>query len=84
MPEAEEAGSSGCAPAPRPVYGYIPSLILVLYAGLDRIDPTLIEASQPILTGLLIQGAVLSLILLVVLLAPMIYYVIATSREATR
>src|SRR6516165_4120263 len=26
------------------VYGYIPYLILVLYAGLDRIDPALIEA----------------------------------------
>ena len=127
------------------VYGYIPYLILVLYAGLDRIDPALIEAGrdlglgrartfmrvtlplsrQPILTGLLItvlpmlgdyytnqllsgtsstsmlgnvidgqlqtpglqaQGAVLSLLLLLVLLVPMIYYVIATnrsSREAT-
>jgi ABC-type spermidine/putrescine transport system permease subunit I len=127
------------------VYGYIPYLILVLYAGLDRIDPSLIEAGrdlglgrvrtfirvtlplsrQPIMTGLLItvlpmlgdyftnqllsgapstsmignliegqlgtpglqgQGAVLSLLLLLVLLAPMIYYVIATnrsSREAT-
>ncbi|HTU72580.1 MAG TPA: ABC transporter permease [Trebonia sp.] len=125
------------------VYGYIPYLILVLYAGLDRIDPALIEAGrdlglgrvrtflhvtlplsrQPILTGLLItvlpmlgdyytnqmlsgaastsmignliqgqlgtpglegQGAVLSLMLLVVLLVPMVYYVIATNREATR
>jgi spermidine/putrescine transport system permease protein len=125
------------------VYGYIPYLILVLYAGLDRIDPALIEAGrdlglgrartfvhvtlplsrQPILTGLLItvlpmlgdyytnqmlsgaastsmignliqgqlgtpglegQGAVLSLILLLVLLVPMIYYVIATNREAAR
>jgi ABC-type spermidine/putrescine transport system permease subunit I len=127
------------------VYGYIPYLILVLYAGLDRIDPSLIEAGrdlglsrtrtflrvtlplsrQPILTGLLItvlpmlgdyytnqllsgapntsmignliegqlgtpglqgQGAVLSLLLLLVLIIPMIYYVIATnrsSREAT-
>jgi ABC-type spermidine/putrescine transport system permease subunit I len=127
------------------VYGYIPYLILVLYAGLDRIDPSLIEAGrdlglgrartfirvtlplsrQPILTGMLItvlpmlgdyftnqllsgapntsmignliegqlgtpglqgQGAVLSLLLLLILLAPMIYYVIATnrsSREAT-
>ena len=123
------------------VYGYIPYLILVLYAGLDRIDPALIEAGrdlglgrvrtfvritlplsrQPILTGLLItvlpmigdyytnqllsgaastsmignliqgqlgtpglegQGAVLSLLLLLVLLIPMIYYVIATNREA--
>jgi ABC-type spermidine/putrescine transport system permease subunit I len=127
------------------VYGYIPYLILVLYAGLDRIDPSLIEAGrdlglgrvrtflrvtlplsrQPIMTGLLItvlpmlgdyftnqllsgapntsmignliegqlgtpglqgQGAVLSLLLLLVLIIPMIYYVIATnrsSREAT-
>jgi ABC-type spermidine/putrescine transport system permease subunit I len=122
------------------VYGYIPYLILVLYAGLDRIDPALIEAGrdlglgrvrtfvritlpmsrQPILTGLLItvlpmlgdyytnqllsgaastsmignliqgqlgtpglegQGAVLSLLLLLVLLIPMIYYVISTNRS---
>ena len=122
------------------VYGYIPYLILVLYAGLDRIDPALIEAGrdlglsrartfvrvtlplsrQPILTGLLItvlpmigdyftnqllstspntsmignliqgqlsqpsagQGAILSLIVLLVLLAPMIYYVMATNRSS--
>jgi ABC-type spermidine/putrescine transport system permease subunit I len=123
------------------VYGYIPYLILVLYAGLDRIDPSLIEAGrdlglgrirtfvrvtlpmsrQPILTGLLItvlpmlgdyftnqllsgaastsmignliegqlgtpgiegQGAVLSLMLLLVLLVPMIYYVVATNRSS--
>ena len=123
------------------VYGYIPYLILVLYAGLDRIDPALIEAGrdlglgpvrtflrvtlplsrQPILTGMLItvlpmvgdyftnqllsgapqtsmignliqgqlgtpglegQGAVLSLLLLLVLLIPMIYYVVATNRSA--
>ncbi len=123
------------------VYGYIPYLILVLYAGLDRIEPALIEAGrdlglskartfvritlplsrQPILTGLLItvlpmlgdyytnqllsgaastsmignliqgqlgtpglegQGAVLSLLLLLVLLVPMIYYVIATNRSS--
>jgi ABC-type spermidine/putrescine transport system permease subunit I len=123
------------------VYGYIPYLILVLYAGLDRIDPSLIEAGrdlglgrartflrvtlplsrQPILTGMLItllpmlgdyytnqllsgapntsmlgnlidgqletpglqgQGAVLSLLLLLVLIIPMIYYVIATNRSA--
>jgi ABC-type spermidine/putrescine transport system permease subunit I len=123
------------------VYGYIPYLILVLYAGLDRIDPSLIEAGrdlglgrirtfmritlplsrQPILTGLLItvlpmlgdyytnnllsgaastsmignliqgqlgtpglegQGAVLSMLLLLVLLIPMIYYVIATNRSS--
>jgi spermidine/putrescine transport system permease protein len=123
------------------VYGYIPYLILVLYAGLDRIDPALIEAGrdlglgrvrtfmritlplsrQPILTGLLItvlpmlgdyytnnllsgaastsmignliqgqlgtpglegQGAVLSMLLLLVLLIPMIYYVIATNRSS--
>jgi len=122
------------------VYGYIPYLILVLYAGLDRIDASLIEAGrdlglgrirtfihvtlplsrQPILTGMLItllpmlgdyytntllsgarntsmignliqgqlstpsagQGAILSLIVLAVLLAPMIYYVIATNRSS--
>jgi ABC-type spermidine/putrescine transport system permease subunit I len=123
------------------VYGYIPYLILVLYAGLDRIDPALIEAGrdlglsrartfwrvtlplsrQAILTGMLItvlpmlgdyytnqllsgaaktsmignliqgqlgtpglagQGAVLSLLLLLVLLAPMIYYVISTNRSS--
>jgi ABC-type spermidine/putrescine transport system permease subunit I len=123
------------------VYGYIPYLILVLYAGLDRIDPALIEAGrdlglnrtstflkitlplsrQVILTALLItvlpmigdyytnqlmsgaastsmignliqgqlgtpglegQGAVLSLLLLLVLLIPMIYYVIATNRSS--
>src|SRR6202042_2312925 len=28
------------------VYGYIPYLILVLFAGLDRIDPALIEAGR--------------------------------------
>jgi spermidine/putrescine transport system permease protein len=123
------------------VYGYIPYLILVLYAGLDRINPALIEAGrdlglgrvrtflrvtlplsrQPIMTGMLItvlpmlgdyytnqllsgapgtsmlgnliegqldtpglegQGAVLSLLLLIVLLAPMIYYVISTNRAS--
>jgi ABC-type spermidine/putrescine transport system permease subunit I len=123
------------------VYGYIPYLILVLYAGLDRIDPSLIEAGrdlglsrartfvhvtlplsrQTIMTGMLItllpmigdyytnqllsgsastsmignliegqlgtpglegQGAVLSLLLLLVLLVPMIYYVAATNRSS--
>jgi spermidine/putrescine transport system permease protein len=122
------------------VYGYIPYLILVLYAGLDRIDPSLLEAGrdlglgrvrtfvrvtlplsrQPILTGMLItvlpmlgdyytntllsgardtsmignliqgqlstpsagQGAILSLIVLLVLMVPMIYYVIATNRAS--
>jgi ABC-type spermidine/putrescine transport system permease subunit I len=122
------------------VYGYIPYLILVLYAGLDRIDPYLIEAGrdlglgrartflrvtlplsrQPILTGMLItvlpmlgdyytnqllsgarntamignliegqlstpsagQGAILSLIVLLVLLVPMMYYVIQTNRAS--
>ncbi len=122
------------------IYGYIPYLILVLYAGLDRIDPALIEAGrdlglgrlrtfvrvtlplsrQPILTGMLItvlpmlgdyytntllsgsrntsmignliegqlstpsagQGAILSLIVLLVLIVPMMYYVIATNRSA--
>lgn len=123
------------------VYGYIPYLILVLFAGLDRIDPSLIEAGrdlglsraatfvrvtlplsrQPIATGLLItvlpmigdyftnqllsgspstsmignliagqlgtpglqgQGAILSLLVLLVLLVPMIYYVRSTHRSA--
>jgi ABC-type spermidine/putrescine transport system permease subunit I len=123
------------------VYGYIPYLIMVLYAGLDRIDPSLLEAGrdlglgrartflhvtlplsrQPIMTGLLItvlpmlgdyytnqmlsgtastsmignliqgqlgtpglegQGAVLSLLVLIVLLAPMIYYVMSTNRAS--
>ncbi len=123
------------------VYGYIPYLILVLYAGLDRIDPALIEAGrdlglgrartfirvtlplsrQAILTGMLItvlpmlgdyftnqllsgttgttmignvidgqlqtpafqaEGAVLSLMLLLVLTVPMVYYVIATNRSS--
>jgi ABC-type spermidine/putrescine transport system permease subunit I len=123
------------------VYGYVPYMILVLYAGLDRIDPALIEAGrdlglsrvrtfvhvtlplsrQVIMTGLLItvlpmlgdyytntllsgasstsmfgnliegqlgtpgleaQGAVLSLVLLLVLLVPMIYYVVVTNRSA--
>jgi ABC-type spermidine/putrescine transport system permease subunit I len=123
------------------VYGYIPYLILVLYAGLDRIDPSLIEAGrdlglgrtrtfvhvtlplsrQAIMTGMLItvlpmlgdyftnqllsgardtsmignvidgqlstpglagQGAILSLIVLLVLIIPMIYYVVATNRSS--
>src|SRR5579859_6037453 len=125
------------------VYGYIPYLILVLFAGLDRIDPALIEAGrdlglgrvrtfvrvtlpmsrQPILTGMLItvlpmlgdyftnqlmsgttgtamfgnviddqltssggvlagQGAVFSLLFLLILIAPMIYYVVATNRSS--
>ena len=123
------------------VYGYIPYLILVLYAGLDRIDPSLIEAGrdlglgrlktflrvtlplsrQPILTGMLItvlpmlgdyftnqllsgttgttmlgnvideqlntpglqgEGAVFSVLFLLVLVAPMIYYVVATNRSS--
>ncbi len=123
------------------VYGYIPYLILVLFAGLDRIDPALIEAGrdlglgraktfmrvtlplsrQVILTGMLItvlpmlgdyftnqllsgttgttmlgnvidqqlstnglqgEGAVFSLLFLVVLIAPMIYYVVATNRSS--
>jgi ABC-type spermidine/putrescine transport system permease subunit I len=123
------------------VYGYVPYLILVLYAGLDRIDPALIEAGrdlgltrtrtflrvtlplsrQPIMTAMLItvlpmlgdyftnqlmsgttntsmignvidqqlstpsfqgEGAVLSLMLLLVLIVPMIYYVIATNRTS--
>jgi spermidine/putrescine transport system permease protein len=123
------------------VYGYVPYLILVLYAGLDRIDPALIEAGrdlglgrartflrvtlplsrQAIMTAMLItvlpmlgdyftnqlmsgatntsmlgnvinqelstplfqgEGAVLSLMVLVVLLIPMIWYVIATNRTS--
>jgi spermidine/putrescine transport system permease protein len=122
------------------VYGYIPYLILVLYAGLDRIDQSLIEAGrdlglgrtrtflrvtlplsrQPILTGMLItvlpmlgdyytnqllsgapstsmignliqgqlstpsagQGAILSLLVLLVLLVPMIFYVVQTNRSS--
>jgi spermidine/putrescine transport system permease protein len=123
------------------VYGYIPYLILVLYAGLDRIDPALIEAGrdlglgrvrtfvrvtlplsrQPIMTGMLItvlpmlgdyftnqllsgaagtrmignviddqlsapgqqgQGAVFSLLLLLALVVPMVYYVVATNRTS--
>jgi spermidine/putrescine transport system permease protein len=123
------------------VYGYIPYLILVLYAGLDRIDPALIEAGrdlglgrartflrvtlplsrQPILTGMLItvlpmlgdyftnqlmsgttgttmlgnvideqlntpglqgEGAVFSMLFLLALVIPMIYYVVATNRAS--
>ncbi|HLX49059.1 MAG TPA: ABC transporter permease [Streptosporangiaceae bacterium] len=123
------------------VYGYIPYLILVLYAGLDRIDSTLIEAGrdlglsrartfvrvtlplsrQPIMAGMLItvlpmlgdyftnqllsgttgttmlgnviddqlstpglqgEGAVFSLLLLLVLIVPMVYYVVATNRTS--
>src|SRR6266566_6554255 len=125
------------------VYGYIPYLILVLYAGLDRIDPAMIEAGrdlglgrvrtfvhvtlplsrQAIMTGMLItvlpmlgdyftnqllsgtsgttmfgnvindqlsssggvlqgEGAVFSMLFLLVLIAPMIYYVLATSRSS--
>jgi ABC-type spermidine/putrescine transport system permease subunit I len=33
------------------VYGYIPYMILVLYAGLDRIDPALIEAGRDLGLG---------------------------------
>jgi ABC-type spermidine/putrescine transport system permease subunit I len=123
------------------VYGYIPYLILVLYAFLDRIDPNLLEAardlglskwktfwrvtiplSKPALVaGTFItalpmlgdyftnqlpsgapgttmignviegqleapgetgQGAVVSLMLLIVLLVPMIYYVVSTARAS--
>ena len=123
------------------VYGYIPYLILVLYAGLDRIDPALIEAGrdlglgrvrtfvrvtlplsrQPIMTGMLItvlpmlgdyftnqllsgtpgtamlgnviddqlntpglqgEGAVFSMLFLLALIVPMIYYVVATNRTS--
>ena len=123
------------------VYGYVPYMILPLYAGLDRIDSRLLEAardlgagrvstfrritlpmSRPaILTGLLIvslpmfgdyftndllsgspttsmlgnlinetvttpgqaaQGAAFVLILLVLLIPPMVYYALSTSRGA--
>ena len=123
------------------VYGYIPYLILVLYAGLDRIDPALIEAGrdlglgrirtfvrvtlplsrQPIMAGLLVtvlpmlgdyftnqllsgttgttmlgnvidgqlttpglqgEGAVFSMLFLLALIIPMIYYVAATNRAS--
>jgi ABC-type spermidine/putrescine transport system permease subunit I len=123
------------------VYGYIPYMILVLYAGLDRIDPALIEAGrdlglgrartflrvtlplsrQAILTGMLItvlpmlgdyftnqllsgttgttmignviddqlntpglqgEGAVFSLLFLLVLVIPMVYYVVTTNRSS--
>ena len=123
------------------VYGYIPYLILVLFAGLDRIDPALIEAGrdlglgrgrtflrvtlplskQPIMTGMLItvlpmlgdyftnqlmsgatntsmfgnvidqqlstplfqgEGAVFSMLLLLILIVPMLYYVYATNRTS--
>jgi ABC-type spermidine/putrescine transport system permease subunit I len=33
------------------IYGYIPYLILVLYAGLDRIDPALLEAGRDLGLG---------------------------------
>ena len=33
------------------VYGYIPYLILVLYAGLDRIEPALLEAGRDLGLG---------------------------------
>jgi len=123
------------------VYGYIPYLIVVLYAGLDRIDGRLLEASQDlgvskwrtfwhvtiplsrptILAGAFItvlpmigdfftnqllsaspsttmigneiqgqlavpslepEGAALSMVLLLVLMVPMIYYVRSTSRAS--
>jgi spermidine/putrescine transport system permease protein len=123
------------------VYGYIPYLILVLYAGLDRIDHSLLEAARDLglskwrafwrvtiplskptlIAGAFItmlpmvgdyytnqllsaapgttmignaiegqldspgevgQGAVLSLMVLVILLIPMVYYVITTARAS--
>jgi spermidine/putrescine transport system permease protein len=123
------------------VYGYIPYMILVLYAGLDRIDPALIEAGrdlglgrirtfvrvtlplsrQAIMVGLLVtvlpmlgdyftnqllsgttgttmlgnvidsqlttpglqgEGAVFSMLFLLALIVPMIYYVVATNRSS--
>ena len=124
------------------VYGYIPYVILVLYAFLDRIDQSLIEAARDLglskwrtfwhvtiplskpalIAGTFItalpmlgdyytnqllsaapgttmignviegqldspgevgQGAVLSLMLLVVLLIPMIWYVVSTARASS-
>ena len=123
------------------IYGYIPYLIVVLFAGLDRIDGRLLEAArdlglskwrtfwrvtiplsrQTILAGMFItvlpmlgdyftnqllsgtpgttmignviegqlgsstevgQGAALSLMLLAVLIAPMVYYVVSTARAS--
>jgi spermidine/putrescine transport system permease protein len=123
------------------VYGYIPYLIVVLYAGLDRIDGRLLEASQDlglskwrtfwhvtiplsrqtILAGAFItvlpmigdfftnqllsaspsttmigneiqgqlavpslepEGAALSIVLLILLMVPMIYYVRSTGRAS--
>jgi ABC-type spermidine/putrescine transport system permease subunit I len=123
------------------VYGYIPYLILVLYAFLDRIDPSLLEAARDLglskwrtfwhvtiplskpalIAGTFItvlpmlgdyytnqllsgapgtsmignviegqltspgetgQGAVLSVMLLIVLLVPMLYYVLSTARAS--
>ena len=46
----------------------------------ERAEP----AEAEVAAGLEGQGAVLSLMLLVVLLIPMIYYVIATNREAAQ
>ena len=141
LPQVDWLGGRWYTVALGLVYGYIPYLILVLYAGLDRIDGSLLEAGrdlglsrartfvkvtlplsrQPILTGMLItvlpmlgdyftnqllsgttgttmignqidsqlgtqgfegQGAVLSLLLLLVLVVPMVYYVRATARSA--
>ncbi len=123
------------------VYGYVPYLVLVLYAGLDRIDASLLEAgrdlglgrwrtfwrvtvplSKPaILTGTLItvlpmlgdyytnqllsgapgttmignvvesqlgtpgetgQGAVLALMILIVVLAPIVWYSVSVARTS--
>lgn len=123
------------------VYGYIPYLIIVLFAGLDRIDGRLLEAArdlglskwrtfwrvtiplsrQTLLAGALVtvlpmlgdyftnqllsatpgttmignviegqlstasevgQGAALSMVLLVLLIAPMLYYVVSTARAS--
>ena len=123
------------------VYGFIPYLILVLYAGLDRIDASLLDAARDLglskwrtfwrvtvplskptlIAGTFItvlpmlgdyytaqllsgapsttmignvvegqlsspgetgQGAVLSIMLLIVLLVPMIYYVVSTARTS--
>jgi ABC-type spermidine/putrescine transport system permease subunit I len=57
-----------------------------LFAGLDRIDGSFLEAGRDLgqlgTPGLEGQGAVLSLLLLLILLIPVVYYVIATNREA--
>jgi len=74
------------------VYGYIPYIILVLYAGLDRIDPALIEAGRDLglsrartflrVTLPLSRQPILTGLLITVL--PMLgdYFVMATNRSS--